>query len=58
MKESDCNVLLAKFNCNDSLEEYSKTNSEGQGLLKYTECDKCDKLKNLKSKDDVVNKGD
>ena len=58
MKESDRNILLAQFDCNDSLEEYSKTNLKGQGLLKYTECDKCDKLKNLKSKDDAVNKSD
>ena len=31
-----CNVLLAKFNCNDSLAKYNKTNSEGQGFKKYT----------------------
>ena len=54
MKESYCNVLLAQFNCNYSLEEYSKTNSEGQGLLKYTACDKCDKMRNMKSKEYVV----
>ena len=54
MKESHCNVLLAQFNCNYSLKKYSKTNSEGQGLLQYTECDKCDKMRNLKSKDDTI----
>ena len=58
MKGSDCNVLLAQCNCNYSLEEYININSEGQGLLKYTACDKCNKMRNLKSKNYAVIKSD